>query len=399
MHCSRVTICLLVLTAGGGDWRQFRGSDSTGLAAGEAAPQSFAADKNVAWKADLPDRGLSSPIVVGRRVYLTASGGPRLDRLHVLALDAKTGQKLWQRNFWGTGPTDSHPKTCMAAPTPAGDGRRIVALFATGDLVCLDPEGNVLWIRSLYEENPGATDGRGLASSPLIIGSTVVVHIETKNTSFATGIDLETGANRWRADRPHELNWTSPILLPGKTPRENMVLLQGSTRLSACDPLTGREVWGLDHSSHPIASSVVDKDILYVPGETGLAAFQLQSRNAPKLLWEKPKLNPATASPLVMDGIVYSLRGSILAAGDAKTGEIKGQLRLQGSFSSSIIAAGGLIYCFSETGVASVIKPGEKDPILLANCPLKETILCTPAIAGGALYVRSDRHLWKLSES
>src|SRR6516225_7761753 len=111
MHCSRVTICPLVLTAGGGDWRQFRGSDSTGLAAGEAAPQSFAADKNVAWKADLPDRGLSSPIVVGRRVYLTASGGPRLDRLHVLALDAKTGQKLWQRNFWGTGPTDSHPKT------------------------------------------------------------------------------------------------------------------------------------------------------------------------------------------------------------------------------------------------------------------------------------------------
>src|SRR5262249_17253174 len=151
---------------------------------------------------------------------------------------------------------EAHPKTCMAAPTPATDGARVVALFATGDLVCLDPDGNVQWIRSLYDENPGATDGRGLASSPLIVGSTVVVHIETKNTSFAAGIMPKTAANRWRRDRHHEIGWTPPILLPGKTPEENLVLLQGAAGVSACDPLTGREVWGLDPGSHPIASSV-----------------------------------------------------------------------------------------------------------------------------------------------
>jgi outer membrane protein assembly factor BamB len=394
----RALLAVLVLAVGGADWRQFRGSDSTGVATEPAARH--LGDKFVAWKATLPGRGPSSPIIVGERGFTTASGDPRPDRLNVIAFDAKTGAKLWQRNFWGTGPTDSHPKTSMAAPTPASDGQRVVALFATGDLICLDLDGNVLWIRSLYEENPGATDGRGLASSPLIVGPTVVVHVENQNTSFAAGIDMKTGANRWRLERPREYNWTSPIVLPGKTPSNSLVLLQGSTRLTAVDPLTGRLAWELQRGTGPIASSVLAGNVLYVPGETALAALELQPNQVPpKILWEKPKLNPETASPLVLDGRVYVLRGPILVAGDAKTGEVRGQLRLKGSFSASIIAAGGLLYCFSEDGLAQVVQPTDKDPKLLQSRPFDETILATPAIADGALYVRSNRHLWKITKS
>src|SRR5262249_14594580 len=183
-----------VLTAAGADWRQFRGNNSDGLAPDEV-PRQFSADENVAWKAELPGRGPSSPIVVGDRVLVTAADGPRQDRLLVLAFDARSGRRLGQRTFWGTGPTACHPKTSMAAPTPASDGRRVVALFATNDLVCLGLDGNVLWLRSLYEEEPGATDGRGLASSPLLVGDTIVLHVENQNRPFAAGIDLKTGAN------------------------------------------------------------------------------------------------------------------------------------------------------------------------------------------------------------
>jgi outer membrane protein assembly factor BamB len=337
---------------------------------------------------------------VGDRVLLTASSGRRQDRLHVLALDAHTGRQLWRRHFWATGPTDSHPKTCMAAPTPVSDGRRVVALFATGDLVCLDLDGNVQWLRSLYEENTGATDGRGLATSPVLAAGTVVVHMENQNTSFACGIDLQSGANRWRIDRPREVNWTTPLVLPGKTAAETLVFLQGSTRLSACDPATGREVWALERKSHPIASSALAGNLLFVPGDQGLVAFELQpNRAAPKLLWEKPKLNPSTASPVVLDGRIYCLRGAILVAGDMHTGEVVGQLRLQGDFSASPVAAGGCLYCINESGLAHVIRPGAQNPALRARRGLGETILATPAIAGGALYVRSDKHLWKIAKS
>src|SRR5262249_308454 len=185
----------------------------------------------------------------------------------------------------------------------------------------LDPDGDVLWLRSLHEENPGATDGRGLASSPVLVkgaspagrAGTVVVHVENQNTSFAAGIDPATGKNRWRVERPREANWTPPIAIAGAGDRQ-LVLLQGSTRLSALDPATGKEVWGLDRASDEIASSVLSGNTLYVPGEKGLAALQLQGDAAPKLLWEQPRLNPVTASPVVLSGRIYCLRQGILAA-------------------------------------------------------------------------------------
>src|SRR5262249_27129137 len=154
-------------------------------------------------------------------------------------------------------------------------------------------------------------------------------------------------------------------------------------------------VWALERKSHPIASSVVAGNQLFVPGEKGLVAFALQPNSAPpKLLWENAKLNPDMASPIVVGDRIYALHGVMLAAGDVKTGQVQGQLRVKGPFSSSLVAAGGLLYCINESGLVQLAKPAEKDPVLVGSFPLGETILCTPAIVDGSLYVRSDKHLW-----
>jgi outer membrane protein assembly factor BamB len=287
----------------------------------------------------------------------------------------------------------------MAAPTPASDGKSLVALFATNDLICLDLDGNVQWIRSLHDENPGATDGRGLASSPLIIGSTVIVQCENQNTSFAAGIDLATGKNRWRQDRPRELNWSSPIAIPGRSSDHPLALLHGSRKLSACDPLTGKELWAIERQWHPIASGVITSTMLLVPGEEKLCAYELQGDAAPpKLLWEQVRLNPTTASPVVADGRIYVLRGSILTVGESKTGDVLSQLRLQGNFSASLVLAGGLLFCVNEDGIVHVVRPAEDDRLVVDSCPFEETVLCTPAATDGALYLRSDRHFWKIGK-
>lgn len=397
-YASFSVLVVLMLAA---DWRQFRGSESTGIAEDASIPKSFAKDHNVAWTVDLPGRGLSSPIVVGDRIFVTASSGQKQDRLHVLAFDAATGRQLWLRSFWATGPTVCHPKTCMAAPSPVSNGKVVVALFATNDVVCLDKDGNVRWIRSLYEENPGASDGRGMAASPLIVGETVIIHAENQNNSFVAGIDLNSGANRWRKDRSKEqTSWSSPIRLPSSNERDALVLVQGSTRLSAIEPNTGREVWGLDGKPHPIASSVVAGNLLLVPGmEKGLAAYELNPNSPPRLLWESLKLNPDVASPLVLNNRVYALKSAVVAVGDVKTGEVIAQVRTKGPFSASPVCAGGVLYCFNEAGAASVIQPGDKEPTITAAGNMDETILGTPAIANNALYVRSDKHLWKIADS
>jgi outer membrane protein assembly factor BamB len=285
----------------------------------------------------------------------------------------------------------------MAAPTPASDGRTFVAVYGTGDVVALDLDGNVQWVRSLDGEYPGTTDGRGLASSPLIVGDRVVVQEETQNVSYVAGIDLKTGANRWRVERPRQPCWTSPVAIPGRKDGEHLVLIQGTSRLSALDPNTGAEVWRIDRDSDPIASAVLQGNVVYVPGGEGLAAFELQGGRPPKLLWQQKKLAAVTASPIIVGDRVCCLRGAILVSGDLKTGEVKNELRLRGNFSASPVAGDGRVCCISEDGLVQVVKTRPKGEALDGSGSLAETILATPALTADGLFVRSDKHLWKIT--
>ncbi|MBT4864118.1 MAG: PQQ-binding-like beta-propeller repeat protein, partial [Planctomycetaceae bacterium] len=211
----------------GADWLQFRSADTTGIAQGPTPPVSWSEDENVAWKAELPGRGLSGAIVIGDRVIVTASSGFEQDRLHVLCFSDKTGEKLWERQFWATGRTQTHKKMCVATPTPASDGKHIFAFFSSNDLVCLDLAGDLMWYRALGRDFPNASNSLGMASSPILVDETLIVQVESDDDAFATGINIETGIARWKIDRPNKANWTSPALLKGgANDGGNLVLLQ-----------------------------------------------------------------------------------------------------------------------------------------------------------------------------
>ena len=108
-------------------------------------------------------------------MFLTASSGVEQDRLHVVCLSTKTGAKLWERQFWATGRTMTHPKTCVAANTPCSDGQRLFCQFSSNDILCLDLDGNVLWLRGLGRDYPNASNSLGMAASPIVVGDTLVV--------------------------------------------------------------------------------------------------------------------------------------------------------------------------------------------------------------------------------
>src|SRR5262249_22944007 len=143
-----LAFCLLCSFLIAADWPQFRGPGGAGVSPETGLPTRWSPTENIRWKVDLPGRGVSSPIVAGERIYLTACSGYQQRRLHILSFDAATGAKQWERQFQATGNTFCHPKTCMAAPTPVSDGERVYALFATGDLACLGRAGDLIWYRS-----------------------------------------------------------------------------------------------------------------------------------------------------------------------------------------------------------------------------------------------------------
>jgi len=391
------TLLITVATlAPAADWRQFRGNDTSGVALNDTLPDRWSKDENLAWTAELPGRGLSSPIVVGDRVIVTAATGFRQDRLHVLCFSATDGSPLWARNFVATGRTMTFPKIGTATSTPASDGERIFALFSCNDLVCLDLDGNLLWYRGLNFDYPNLSNSLGMASSPVIVGDTLVTQVENDSESLALGIDVATGLSRWTSPRPKKANWTSPVVLT--TGDSSVVLLQSSAGIDAIQPATGEVVWKYHDGASTIPSSVASDGVIYVPSH-GITALRLADNSSnPETVWQVDRLGPSTASPIIYQDRLFTLnRTNVLLCSDLKDGSTKWQLRLEGPFSSTPVAAGGHLYFFNEKGMGQVVKIEEEKGELVSSNDLGEMILCTPAVANGALYVRSDQHLWKIA--
>lgn len=394
-----ISVFTLVLPcAPAGDWRQFRGNAANSVAQGEKLPTELSGG-SIAWKTALPGRGVSGPIAIGEQIVLTASSGYSQDRLHILSFDTETGETQWERQFQATGRTVCHEKMCVATPTPASDGERIFAFYSSNDLICTDLAGNLLWYRGLGEEFPNASNSLGMSSSPIVIDSTVIAQVESDAEAFAIGVDTESGETKWKIDRPRKANWTSPTILPGSGGKTPLALLQSSKGLTAVDPETGTEVWSFAEGASTIPSSSVIDGTVYVPSN-GLTTFKPASdRSSVEQVWNSSTLAPSTSSPVVMDGMTFTVnRTGALAAGDIETGERIWQLRLKGPFSGTPVASNGHLFFFNEKGLAFVVRPSKEKGEIVSQLDLGETILCSPAASNNALYIRSDSHLWKFAE-
>ena len=392
------TVLVNAVPALAADWTQFRGTSTDSVAVGEALPTELSGD-TIAWEAELPGRGLSGPIIVGDRVIVTASSGYQDDRLHIISLSAESGDPEWERQFEATGRTVAHPKMCVATPTPATDGDRIYAFYSSNDLICTDMDGNLQWYRGLGMEYPNASNSLGMSSSPIVIGTTVIAQVESDAEAFAIGVDADTGETKWRIDRPRKSNWSSPTILPAAGDRPALALLQSSVGLTAVDPVTGDELWTFDDGASTVPSATVSDGKIIVPSN-GLTILQPSDDGTSfESLQNAKGARPSTPSPVVMNGMMFYVnRSGVLAAASLDTGERLWQLRLNGKFSSTPIASNSHLFFFSEKGMASVVRPTVESGEIVSQLDLTETILCSPAAADNALYVRSDGHLWKFAE-
>lgn len=384
-----------IISVDAADWLQFRGTDNSSLVSGDSLPKSVD-EKSVIWTASLQGRGLSSPVIVGDRVYITSCEGPRQEQLSVLCFSAESGDQLWKRSFWATGRTSCHPKTSVAAPSPASDGKSIVAFYSTNDVICLDLDGNLKWLRGLTHDYPNASNSLGMASSPVIADGTVICPVENDTESYTFGLDMKTGETKWKANRPRKANWTSPaVMTQGKT---KLVLLQSSAGVSAVNPETGDVVWEYKDGASTIPSSVVSDEVIYIPSN-GITAIRpgKSDKKTPEILWQENSLSPATASPIVVDDRVFVLnRAGVLTAADKASGERLWQLRTRGPFSGTPIVADGHMYLASEKGVLQVVDLAGKGEIV-STFDLNDVILASPSAANGAIYLRSDSSLWKIA--
>ena len=391
------TFAALANGAAAGDWTGFRGPLGNGVSDEVGLPVALDAKKHIAWRIDLPGRGLSSPLVVGNRVFVTASGGTRQDQLQIICLNAADGSVIWQRQFWAMGSTMCHNKTSIAAPTPVTDGRLLFAIFSSNDLFCLDLDGNLKWLRGMTLDYPNARNSLGMASSLVLAGGVLVAQVENDSESFTAGLDKQNGANLWRVDRPKSANWTTATVQKTGSGAE-MLLLQSGRGIHAVNPKNGEVAWHYADGASTIPSSALAGGVLYVPSH-GLTALELADDGRSfKQKWRSSRLRPGTASPLVHRDRVYSLNNAgVLTCGDTDSGKRLWQLRLDGPFGGSPVVADNHLYAFNEEGMVQVVDLSAPEGRIAGEMDLGEMIQCSPAVSNGALYVRSNRRIWKIS--
>jgi outer membrane protein assembly factor BamB len=239
-----VVSCLLFLvTVGRADaqWARFRGPNGSGVDLSTGYPVEFSPNRNVAWKASVP-YGQSSPVVVGTRLYGTASKG---DRLITFCLDSRTGRELWRQEVRRERTQLTYKANDPASPTPAADESGVVAFFPEFGLVSYNNGGKVRWT---YRLGP-FKNFYGMAGSPIIEGQMVLLVCDQQAGSFVIALDRSTGRLRWKTSRSGMMiGWSTPMVYRPDSTRADLIVL-GSTRLDAYDLASGAQRWWL-----PVAS-------------------------------------------------------------------------------------------------------------------------------------------------
>jgi outer membrane protein assembly factor BamB len=359
-------------------------------------------------------------------------------RWEVYCLRAADGKVLWKRvAHEGKPRIPKQASNTYATETPVTDGERVYAYFGMTGVFCYDLDGNLLWKVDLGSY-PMAL-GFGTASSPALDGSRLFIQCDNEEKSFLVALDAKTGKELWRTPRPGErTSYSTPLVWKNRVRTEVVCL---GSKVRSYDPATGKQLWELGGlSGQPKATPVASAELLYVgtgggpggmmggfgggaggrgpgggaPGRGGMgggsrplfavkagASGDLTLKDGAKsndgVAWSLPQAGPPTASPLLYDGYLYVLeeRGGLVSCYDATTGKQVYKERVPGAagFTSSPWAYEGKVFCLDDAGTTHVLQAGPQFKLLGANA-LDEMCWSSPAVAGGALLVRTVDHLY-----
>lgn len=399
------------VSAGETEWPQFRGPTGMGVSKAADVPLKWSAAEGVAWKVEVPGTGWSSPVLSQGRLYLTSAVPSATSgdvTLHALCLDAKDGHVLWDTEVIKPEPgkvAAMHRKNTPASPTPIVTKERLYVHFGHMGTAALDLAGQVLWRQTELDYPP--THGNG--GSPLLLGDELIFSADGQKDPCVIALEAKTGALRWKTPRnspaKKQFSFSTPLAI--EVGGVQQVISPGPGFVGAYDPKDGRELWrvGYGEGYSVVPRPVYAHGLLYLSSSFDKATFYAIKPDGAKgdatatnVAWTVAKGAPHTASAVVVGDEVYFVSDAgIASCANATTGEVYWSERLGGNFSASPVVVGDRIYFQNETGVGYVVK-ASKTYELLATNELGERSLASPAVADGALYLRTEGHLWKIGK-
>ena len=389
-----------------GNWPAWRGEDATGSTDSGNYPTELNLKKNLLWKASLPDKGCSTPIVWQDSIFLTC---PINGEDGVLSFSLNGG-KNWQTKM-GPQRKGKHLNGSGSNPSLITDGRNLYALFKSGNLACLNRGGEILWQKDLssYGKDTLYWD---FGTSPILSSKHVIVALMRKGNSWLLAFDPSSGEVAWKKERNYptppecDHSYATPTLIKHKG--KEAILVWGAERLSAHSAEDGEMHWvstGFNPKQKKnwvvVGSQVVAGDIAIVPYGRGthLAGIRMGGKGdvtKTHRLWTRADTGCFVPSPAVSDGKVYILRdrGEVHCI-DPKTGKSEWEdafPRASSSYYGSPMIAGTKLYAPREDGVILIadISTGFK---YLGKYDMGERVIASPVPVNDRILIRGEKNL------
>jgi outer membrane protein assembly factor BamB len=402
------------------DWPRFRGPNGAGTSDAKTVPVKWAA-QDMLWKAEIPGKGHSSPVVSKGKVFLQSSSDDGKERF-LVCVDATSGKIDWTKSL-ASKQGYTHNKNSMSSCTPAADGERVYVIFWDGELAKKDPKkkaGQVSFGRlslAAYDY-AGAEKWRqdlgtflsqhGPGMSPVVVDDRVIISKDQDGAAELLAFDAKTGKPAWNKKRDHERAcYATPFLLE-KTDAGPELVVASTGGVTSYDPKNGAElwhhVWKFDRMRlRTVGSPIFHDGLIFAisgdgAGDRNMIALRPGGKDAaPELVWKKNKGTPYVPTPLAKDGLIFWVtdKENVAYCVEAKSGaEVWNERLGRGAeVSASPVMIDGKIYVIDENGTCYVYAAAKTFELLAKN-ELKESVFASPAVADGKLFVRGAKHLF-----
>jgi outer membrane protein assembly factor BamB len=375
--------------------------------------------KNIAWSVPLEGQGHCTPVIGGDMIWFTAATDDG-KKQYVYGIDRHTGKVIHHKLVFEN-PTPEelgNPLNNYAAPSPFLEADALYVHFGTYGTARIDPAtGEIVWQRRDINVN----HYRGPGSSPVAHGELLYLTFDGIDAQFVVALNKKTGATVWKTARSTDYGDLDANGQPTRggdmrkayhTPRvfdiagRQVLVSVGSRAAFGYDALTGEEIWTIRHGGfnaaiRPIMSGEV---LLINTGSERSHTLGVRVDDKMKgditeshVLWDRDKRNASEAFPVLVDGLLFqTTRGGIVTCLRAATGEDLWEDRLEGQHLPSPIAAAGRLYFSNDRGATHIIRAGDKFELLGKN-QLPDPMTASPAVADGALFLRTKTHLYKIA--
>ena len=410
----------LVVALPASNWPSWRGDlAGSGIVSDNSVPLKWDRKKNITWRAPLPDRGNSSPIIWGDKLFITQATDTD-KRRSVMCFNKLTGTMLWQKGLIYNKKEKTHQTNPYCSGSPVTDGRMVIANYASAGIVAYDMEGEEVWRRDLGPQ----VHVWGNGTSPVLYNDICVIYHGPGPNSTLYGLDKLSGQTLWKQkieekDDPKRVDgfrggnegivgaFTTPIVIKVKSRSE--IIISGANSLQAFSPDEGKELWwckGLNPLVY--TSPVFDGNVVLSMGGYFGASIAINPGGegdvTSKRIWRDPRSKKnRLGTPVIRNGYAYFVNMSGFAEClDMKTGEIIFEERLTSTGNNSAAWASPIlvddkVYVTNQSGDTNIFRAAPKFELLATNS-VEEYSNSTLAVSDGSLYLRTHKSLWCISK-